>query len=197
MGTDLQVAHASPLALISSPDLKRLRRISLGTVQWPGMAPRRYLSGGSTLTDSERSRARELLAELEQATKSTSAADAQRFGLIAKMLLAYPVPGASAQTGEARGEAYREALNDIPPATLAEAIKRWHRGEAGDHDYRWAPAPAVLRDVCLRISAPLLDAANDLRVLLGAVSMERAMDPTPLPIIEGKPETVVTLRRMG
>lgn len=181
MATDLTVAHVNPAVLISSPDLRRLRRISVGMVQHPGIPMRRYLSGGSTLTDSDRKRATELLAELEAATKSAGDVRKEQFGLISKLLLTYPIANASAESGTARGGAYLEALDDVPPGVLAEAVKRWNRGEAGqDHDYRWAPAPAVLRHVCLRVMDPLREAATDLKKLLEAMSIERAMDPTPL-----------------
>lgn len=194
MGTELAKAAENPLALISSPDLRMLRRISLGTVEWPGIPPRKYLSGGSTLTDSERRRAEALLAELEAATLAHGDVRKEQFGLISKMLLTYPVANASTESGKARGEAYLEALDDVPPVVLAQAIRQWNRGEAGDHDYRWAPAPAVLRAVCTKIREPLMSAAADLRALLGAVSLERAMDPKPL---EAEVPTAWALRRIA
>lgn len=193
MVTDLVLARDNLAALIFSPDLKRLRRISLGTVEWPGLPIRRYLSGGSTLSTTERARAEELLAALD--LQSMAADERQeQFTIIAKMLLTYPVANASAETGKARGEAYLEALSDIPATVIAEAIKRWNRGEAGqEHDYRWAPAPAVLRQVCQRVLMPVREAADDLRNLLSAVSLERAMDPTPI----DQPVSVPALRAMS
>lgn len=193
MGNDLRLAHASPAALISSPDLKQLRRISLGTVQWPGQPLRRHLSGGSTLTDSERTRAKEILAALESHTQATGDVRQEQFGLIARMLLTYPVANATAESGAARGAAYLEAVEDIPPHVLASAIKLWNRGEAGDHDYRWAPAPAVLRSVCAKVCKPYLEAIEDLTNLLSAVSIDRAMDPTPIE----QERRVPALRRMA
>lgn len=131
------------------------------------------------MSTEDRARAVQLKSEIE---KTASTVDRQTsFGLIAKLLLAYPVGNASEESGKARGEAYLEALSDISPSVLAEAIRRWNRGEAGpEHDYRWAPAPAILRLICNEIRAPLEDIARDLGQLLSAVSMDRAMDPTPL-----------------
>lgn len=180
MAHDLQAVRGGPLAMISSPDLRRLRKISLGTVEWPGQRPRKYLSGGSTLTDSDRARAEELLRALRGQITSTDAVDAERFAIITNLLLTYPIANATAATGKARGEAYREALSDVPPEVVSAAVRAWNRGEAGDHDYRWAPAPAVLRTICNRINAPIADAIHDLETLLGAVSIDRAMDPRPL-----------------
>lgn len=179
MAQEIAIKPVNLVALISSPDLRRLRRISMGTVQHPGQRPRRYLSAGSTLTSEDRARAIQIKSELEN---TVAAYDRQAsFGLIAKMLLAYPIGNASEETGKARGEAYLEALSDISPSILAEAIRRWNRGEAGgDHDYRWAPAPAVLRQICNNIKEPVADIVQDLNNLLSAVSIERAMDPTPI-----------------
>lgn len=145
------------------------------------------------MTDTDRERAKELLVELRAQAIAAPTSDADRFGLIAKMLLTYPIANASSESGKARGEAYREALSDIPPVVLHEAIKRWNRGEAGqEHDYRWAPAPAVIRKICLRVTEPLHDAIRDLETLLSAVSIDEAMDPKPTPA-----ENAVALRRFG
>lgn len=152
------------------------------------MPMRRYLSAGSILSTEDRARAEALLVDLEASTTAGDDARRAQFGLISKMLLTYPVANASAETGKARGAAYLEALDDIPPHVLSEAVKRWNRGEAGqEHDYRWAPAPAVLRRVCLRVLEPTHDAIADLKKLLGAVSIERAMDPTPIESPAGVP----------
>src|SRR3990167_5643655 len=105
MATDLTLAQGNPVALIFSPDLKRLRRISLGTVEWPGLPIRRYLSGGSILTTNDRVRAEELLAALELQAMAADERQEQ-FAIIAKMLLTYPVANASSEAGKARGEAY-------------------------------------------------------------------------------------------
>jgi hypothetical protein len=135
-----------------------------------------------------------LLGDLRAQCTSGPERQADRFGLIAKMLMTYPTPNATEQTGAARGDAYLEALDDVSPAILAEAIKKWNRGEAGDHDYRWAPAPAVLRSICTKAADPLKDAIRDLKTLLGALSIDRAMDPRP---IEHKTESGVIIAMRG
>lgn len=147
------------------------------------------------MTDSDRALAVRLLSDLRAQCTSGPERQTDRFGLIAKMLMTYPTPNATEQTGAARGDAYLEALDDIPPAVLADGMRRWNRGEAGDHDYRWAPAPAVLRAVCVKITEPLTEAIRDLEGLLGALTVDRAMDPRP---IEARTDggTVLTMRRM-
>lgn len=118
-----------------------------------------------------------MLATLEAAERANDAPETrrERLGIIAKMLLAYPVAGASPEAGKARGEAYLDALDDVPPWAIAEAVKRWHKGQCGDHDYRWAPAPAVLRAAALEQLIPLRAAAKHVSGLLAAQSLEDAM----------------------
>lgn len=164
--------------MISSPVLKRLRRISIGTVQWPGQPIRTYLAGGLRLTDQER---REAMRELERLRQVTTSDDStltrrERLGLIAKMLLAYPVANASKESGQARAEAYLDALDDVPPWALAAAVRRWNRGAAGEeHDYRWPPAPAVLRKIAVAELEELRPIVLHLEQLLAAMSPEEAI----------------------
>jgi hypothetical protein len=96
-------------------------------------------------------------------------------------LLASPVANGTQEAGRARAEAYLVALDDIPPWAIAEAIKRWHRGECGHgYNYRWAPAPAELRELSNERLRPAKETIAHLEALLGALSLERAMDPSPV-----------------
>lgn len=169
--------------MISSPALLRLRRISIGTAQWPGQPMRTYLAGGLTLTDEERALAAKALARLKRETTSTDDPDARkaRLGLVAKMLLSYPIAGASTESGRARAESYLDALDDVPPWAVAAAVRCWNRGAAGDHDYRWAPAPAVLRQVATAQLATLMPTVVHLENLLAAVSPEEAVSRPATP----------------
>ncbi len=146
------------------------------------MPARPYLAGGLSLTPDDRALAESLLAQLRGTAISADTTDARkhRLAILTKMLLTYPVAGASSETGKARAEAYLEALDDIPPWAIANAVRVWHRGEAGDHDYRWAPAPAVLRVIARSQSEPLKPAIEHLEKLLAAVPIDDAMrEPTP------------------
>lgn len=179
MGTELTTPSGDlPAQMISSPVLKRLRRISIGTVQWPDQPLRIYLAGGLKLTEQER---REATRELDRLREATTSGDdvltrRERLGLIAKMLLAYPITGASKESGTARAEAYLEALDDVPPWALAAAVRRWNRGAAGDaHDYRWTPAPAVLRKIAVAELEELRPIVAHLENILAAVSPEEAI----------------------
>lgn len=73
------------------------------------------------------------------------------------------------------------ALDDIPPWAIADAIKRWHRGECGEgYCYRWAPAPAELRKLSVEGLLPAQETISRLETVLGALSLDRARDPAPI-----------------
>ncbi|WP_416193138.1 hypothetical protein [Nitrobacter sp. TKz-YC01] len=142
------------------------------------------------MSEAQRSEAKVLLGELEAAINGTylgpqNAAKA-RLTLLTKMLLSYPVPGdASEAAAAARLDLYDDALSDMPPWALDAALKRWSRGECGHLgmgtlNYTFAPAPAILRRLCLNEIEPLQDQVRKLTRLLAAVSIDRAMDPTPI-----------------
>lgn len=183
MGTEISTRRVDLLALSSSPELLALRRISLGTVQHPGMPARKYLSGGLTLTADERLRIEAKVRDLRMVTESDDGQDNQkaRLALVANMLMAYPT-GGSEESGRARATAYLAALDDVPPWAIADAIRRWHRGEGGGRDanHRFAPAPAELRYSAMQILQPGKQTVTHLQNLLGALTLERAMDPTPI-----------------
>lgn len=149
----------------------------------PGLPARRYLSGGSTLTDDERARIRGKITELRSVIESDDGAENRksRLVLVANLLMAYPIANGTQEAGRARAEAYLSALDDVPPWAIAEAIKRWHRAECGSgFNYRWAPAPAELRQISLERIQPARTTITQLEAVLNAITLERAMDPTPI-----------------
>lgn len=104
-----------------------------------------------------------------------------RLALIASMLMAYPMAGGgSEETGKARAQAYLLSLDDVPAWAIAEAIKRWHKGQfSGDHNYRFAPAPAELREGAMHLLQGAKQTIAHLEDVLAASSIEEAMDPNP------------------
>lgn len=83
---------------------------------------------------------------LDMTPMNGSAHAQQTMLVVSKMLLTLPSREAGELAAEAKGEAFMEALDDVPCWAVKEAMRRWHRGEHGDsHDYRWQPAPATLR----------------------------------------------------
>ena len=164
---------------------------SLGTVNWPGQRVRFHLPSGSKLTETERNEATALLAELEAKVSGNDVgpenAAKARLTLLTNMFLGYPIAGDTSETAAAaRLNLYNDALTDLPPRAIDAALKRWSRGECdhlgmGTLNYNFPPAPAVLRRLCLSEMEPLQNQIRMLRRLLSAVSIERAMDPAPLP----------------
>lgn len=183
MGTAIAVRSSTDLlALISSPELRQLRRISLGTVRHPGQPTRKYLAGGLTLTADIRARIEAQVAQLRNIADADDGQENRkaRLGLIASMLMAYPMANGSEESGKARAQAYLGALDDVPPWVIADAIKRWHKGQfSGEHNYRFAPAPAELREGCMSILQPAKQTIAHLEDVLTASTIDEAMDPNP------------------
>lgn len=51
---------------------------------------------------------------------------------------------------EAKGEAFMDALEDVPSWAVHEALRKWHRKECGaKYDYVWQPVPSTLREVAM------------------------------------------------
>jgi hypothetical protein len=148
------------------------------------MSPRKYLSGGLTLSTDERERIHAKVVELRQIVEGDIGTEPNkiRLGLVAQMLMAYPMAGGSEESGRARAGAYLVALDDIPPWAINEAIRRWHRGEGGGNgsNHRFAPAPAELRFAAMQILQPAKQTIAHLEAVLSALTIERAMDPAPI-----------------
>jgi hypothetical protein len=134
------------------------------------------------LTADERAKIAAAIAELRRVVESDSREEHQksRLAFIANMLMAYPT-SASEEGGRARAQAYLVATDDISPWAISETIKRWHRGECGpDRNYRFAPAPAELRDAAMQLLQPAKHTIAHLTAVLNAMTLERAMDPAPV-----------------
>lgn len=184
MANDGVVPQQGARELISSPDLRRLQKISLGSVTSPYKEIRRYLPAGSKLSPEDRATAGRLRGELAGAIFGADPNDEARARhvIVSEMLMVYPLAGAGAQAGRARGNAYRDALSGIPSWALARAVKLWHGGRHGDaHDYRWAPAPAVLRRLSEEVLAPYRAALDHIGEVLAAGTIDDALAAKPRP----------------
>jgi hypothetical protein len=189
MATDIEIRAKLDMLLSLPPRLERLSG-ALGKVNWPGMLPRLNFPTGMELSEEERNQSISLLAELRAVIDGTNleakVCSKARYSLLTKMLMGYPMAAsASAEQGVARLEMYLEALDDMPPWSISNALKRWNKGECGDIgmgqlNYSFAPAPAILRTICKLELRPFEDQAVKLSQLLSAVSIDRAMDPTPI-----------------
>ncbi len=91
-------------------------------------------------------------------------------GAITRLLLALPSKASGEATGEAKAEAYMIALEDMPAWAVTGAIRGWYRGEHGtEHNYTFAPAPAVLRRLTMIERHKVAGRATALGELLEAV----------------------------
>lgn len=116
-------------------------------------------------------------------------AEAAMLVIVTKLLLALTGQRTSETGAEAKGEAYMAALEDIPAWAVEEAVRGWYRGTSRQldpkqpHDFRWAPAPAVLRRL----------AEIELFKVKGrALALQQLLDAEPL--VEFSEEHCATMR---
>lgn len=137
--------------------------------------------GGSNLTSSQRAEAERKAAELTLALSAEGEANYKARAVI--LMRVIRAGGGAALTelaAEAKALAYRDAVDDMPAWAIGEAARRWNRGECGDHNYNFPPAPAVLRQIVEAVLAPYRITLDKVETILNAVTLERAMDPAPI-----------------
>jgi hypothetical protein len=108
-------------------------------------------------------------------TPSTHAeAEKEMLVLLTGLMMTLPSTAQNELAAEARGEAFMDALEDLPPWSVRSAIRRWHRGDCGNnhkgetYDYHWCPAPAELRRVAWTEMYRVSARAETIRTLLQA-----------------------------
>lgn len=88
---------------------------------------------------------------------------------VSKMMVTLGGREAGELAGEARGEAFMAALEDVPSWAVREASRKWYRGECGPgHDYKWMPAPSTLREISVNEVWRVKGAQRQLRDLKDA-----------------------------
>lgn len=124
---------------------------------------------------------------IDRTPDNSADAEAETLVLIGKLMLALPGQRASEAGAEAVGEAYQIAVGDLPPWSVSAALRRWYRRDAPPdkvpHDYRWRPAPAILRTIAFEEMLKVRGRAVELDRLLAAV-----------PLIEYSPEHTVEMQ---
>ena len=87
-------------------------------------------------------------APLEQIPEQDARWGQRTLIVISKLLITLAGREAGELAGEAKGEAFMAALDDVPCWGTEEAARLWYRGECGSqHNYTWPPAPAILRSI--------------------------------------------------
>lgn len=164
--------------LISLPGWLTSLSASLATVNLAGQSAKKYLPAGLILTTEQRGAIETKCAHIQQALDATGQ-HKEKLAMVAKLLLSYPMAGAGEMAGQSRAEAFTAALDDVPAWVVADAVRKWHRGECGEFNYQFAPAPAVLRSACLKIIEPVRRSLDALRDLLDAKPLLELMDHAP------------------
>lgn len=92
---------------------------------------------------------------------------------VTKMMLVLPSRESGELVGQAKGEAYIAALEDIPSWAVQEAMRKWYRAECGDKiDYKWQPGPATLREIAMMEVYRVMGTRRKLREILAAEPLQ-------------------------
>jgi hypothetical protein len=92
---------------------------------------------------------------------------------VTKMMLVLPSRESGDLVGQAKGEAYMAALEDIPSWAVEEAMRKWYRAECGDKmDYKWQPGPATLREIAMIEVYRVMGTRRRLREILAAEPLQ-------------------------
>lgn len=167
-------AQSTPLDPANLPSLPEWLTSRLGMVSRHGWGKPGTLPVSQCLSTDERSQVslrKTLYESLLAGTSLNDPATANEvLGTVTRLLLALPSKAAGEATGEAKGEAYMIALEDMPSWAVSQAIRAWYRGECGsEHNYTFAPAPAVLRKLAMTERWKVASRVKALGELLEAV----------------------------
>jgi hypothetical protein len=181
--------ESGPKALLAtvlgSPACNALLKVSLGTVM-TSTGLRQHLQ--RNLSEVEREAAHNIVTAIKSYLLPADPilAQQQRLELIGLMLMTYPTGDSSEEATVARGASYLESLDDIPPWALTHAIRQWNRGDAGNQNYDFMPAPAVLRKLALsHMAMPQFVVEKLQKVLDAAPSLEAALRHESKPTSQG------------
>jgi hypothetical protein len=110
---------------------------------------------------------------LSQTPNQNADYEAATLVLVTNLMLALPGQRTSETGAEAKGDAYMMALDDLPSWAVESAIRGWHRGESTKigkepHDFRWLPAPAVLRKLAWIEEWKVRSRMDEMRKILNA-----------------------------
>lgn len=138
------------------------------------------LPAAMVLSDAEKSaiegHARNLQLVLGRTPQASAEAEAETLILITKLLKALPGQRLDELGAEATGEAYQQALDDVPPWAVEQAIRGWYRGEStaldrNPHDFRFRPAPGILARLARHATGVIRARILELAQLANAVPL--------------------------
>jgi hypothetical protein len=110
-----------------------------------------------------------LTALLEQTPERDNAYAGRTLVAVSRLLVTLAGRASGDLAGQARGEAYVAALDDVACWATEEAARLWFRGECGtQHNYTWPPAPAILRSIAQQSHCSVGWRASQLEQLLDA-----------------------------
>ena len=119
---------------------------------------------------------------LDQTPENSAEHEGMTLIAVTKMLLVLGGHKATADSTDAKGEAYTAALDDVPYWAVESALRRWHRGECGSngqgepHNYSFAPSPADLRRIANGETVNIKCRVKALTHLLSAVERDEYSD---------------------
>jgi hypothetical protein len=116
-----------------------------------------------------------LLLCLYETPESDGRFAAETMTIITKMLLTLGGNKASADSTEAKAEAYEMALEDVPSWAVVAVQRRWYRSDCGKdehgrpYDYRFMPDPASMRRLTISETFRVRNRVAELESILAAV----------------------------
>lgn len=110
---------------------------------------------------------------LAQTPQANAEVEATVLVLITKMMMTLPGARSNEEAAEATGDAYMAVLDELPVWAIDAAIQSWYKGSCekvgrADHDFRFRPAPAIIRALAFRERWKIASHISDLQQLLDA-----------------------------
>jgi hypothetical protein len=149
---------------------QELARFASSLTCWTPSNPLEKLGLIRSLTGAEREQIRDRVEQLRAAIEARDPRATQR--AIAGMMLSYPSGRASGDEAAAVVAAYVNALSDLPPWAITEAVNRFIRGHVPAANAAFAPSGAEIHQEARKVVTPLLAELRTLDRLLEGETMQ-------------------------
>ena len=87
---------------------------------------------------------------------------------VTELLLSFPSQAVNEAGAKAKARGYIIALDDLPSWAVADACRKWLRGECGEQNYNFAPSPPQLRKFAEKSARLVSDQIKILEKLIAA-----------------------------